>query len=287
MEHHSNLIPWQLAARDTGATLRYIPTTEDGTLNLDDLDELLTERTKLVAVVHKSNVLGTVNPVEEIVKRAREVGALILLDGAQSVPHFRVNVEELDCDFLAFSGHKMLGPTGVGVLYGKPDLLESMEPFLGGGEMISSVTMEEATWNDIPWKYEAGTPNIAQAVGLGAAIEYLERLGMDRIKSYMRQLTDYARTVLSQLPVITIYGQAPNASSAIAFNVEGVHPHDLSQLLDQEGIAVRAGHHCAQPLTHRLGVAATARVSLYVYNTPDEIDRLAEGIEKVRAFFSG
>ncbi|UCH11754.1 MAG: cysteine desulfurase [Fidelibacterota bacterium] len=284
MEHHSNLIPWQLAARDTGATLRYVPLKENGTLQIEALDDVLTARTKLVAVVHKSNVLGTVNPVREIVQRARELGALVLLDGAQSVPHFQVNVQELDCDFLAFSGHKMLGPTGVGVLYGRPELLESMEPFQGGGEMISMVSMEQATWNDIPWKFEAGTPNIAQAVGLGAAIDYLEKLGMDRIEDYMHQLTDYARGVLSQLQGLTLYGQDSNSSSAIAFNLEGVHPHDLSQLLDQEGIAVRAGHHCAQPLTHRLGVSATTRASLYVYNTPDEIDRLAEGIERVRTF---
>ena len=287
MEHHSNLIPWQLAARDTGATLRYVPLKADGTLQIEALDDVLTARTKLVAVVHKSNVLGTVNPVQEIVQRARKVGALVLLDGAQSVPHFKVNVQELDCDFLAFSGHKMLGPTGVGVLYAKPDLLESMEPFQGGGEMISMVSMEEATWNEIPWKYEAGTPNIAQAIGLGAAVDYLNRLGIDHIESYMHQLTDYARTVLSQLPGMTLYGQASNASSAIAFNLEGVHPHDLSQLLDQEGIAVRAGHHCAQPLTHRLGVSATTRASLYVYNTPEEIECLTEAIRRVRAFMGG
>ena len=287
MEHHSNIIPWQLLARDTGATLRYIPVADDQTLDLNGLEEYINERTRIVAVVHQSNVLGTVNPVEQIVAQAREVGALVLLDGAQSVPHFPVDVQQLDCDFLAFSGHKMLGPTGVGVLYARTDLLESMEPFLGGGEMIATVKLQEATWNEIPWKFEAGTPNIAQAVGLGAAIDYLNNLGMDQIACYSDQLTRYARQVLSRIPGLTIYGHAPTSSSAIPFNLAGVHPHDMAQLLDQEGIAVRAGHHCAQPLMRCLGVPATTRASFYIYNTPTEIDCLAEGIEQAAAFMGG
>ncbi len=287
MEHHSNIIPWQLLARDTGATLRYIPIRQDHTLDLNDLEEYINGRTRIVAVVHQSNVLGTVNPVEQIVAQAREVGALVLLDGAQSVPHFPVNVQQLDCDFLAFSGHKMLGPTGVGVLYARTDLLEAMEPFLGGGEMISTVDLQGATWNQLPWKFEAGTPNIAQVIGLGAAIDYLNHLGRDNIAHYGDQLTRYARQVLSRIPGLTIYGHAPTSSSAIPFNLAGVHPHDLAQLLDHEGIAVRAGHHCAQPLMRCLGVPATTRASFYIYNTPAEIDRLAEGIERAAAFMGG
>lgn len=287
MEHHSNIIPWQLLARDTGASLNYIPMGSDGTLQLGDLHKYLTERTRIAAVVHQSNVLGTVNPVRDIIRRAREVGALVLVDGAQSVPHFPVDVQVLGADFLAFSGHKMLGPTGVGVLYAKTDLLDSMEPFLGGGEMISTVDLQGATWNQLPWKFEAGTPNIAQAVGLGAAIDYLNQLGMDNIARYGDQLTRYARRVLSGLPGVTVYGPASGGNSALPFNLEGVHPHDLAQLLDQEGIAVRAGHHCAQPLMRRLGVAATTRASFFFYNTPGEIDRLAEGIEKAAAFMGG
>ncbi|MFB0515862.1 MAG: aminotransferase class V-fold PLP-dependent enzyme [Candidatus Neomarinimicrobiota bacterium] len=284
MEHHSNIIPWQLLARDTGAILRYIPIADDYTLDLEAPEKYFSKRSRIVAVVHQSNVLGTVNPVKAIAQQAKEAGALVLVDGAQSVPHFRVDVQELGCDFLAFSGHKMLGPTGVGVLYARTALLESMEPFLGGGEMISMVTMQGATWNEIPWKFEAGTPNVAQAIGLGAAIDYLNRLGMDAIADYCNQLTRYARQVLGPLPGITIYGHAPTSNSAIPFNLEGIHPHDLAQLLDQEGIAVRAGHHCAQPLMRRLGVSATTRASLYFYNTSDEIDRLAAGIDKAARF---
>ncbi len=285
MEHHSNIIPWQLAARDTGATLRYIPLKKNGTLDLREPAHYFTSRTRLVAVVHQSNVFGTVNPIEEIVRYAREVGALVLVDGAQSVPHFRVDVQRLDCDFLAFSGHKMLGPTGVGVLYGKPELLEAMEPFLGGGEMISQVTMESATWNDIPWKFEAGTPNIAQAIGLGAAIDYLNGIGMDAIHQHEKELTAYALQALGSIPGITIYGDSPTRGAVVAFNVDGVHPHDLAQILDQEGIAIRAGHHCTQPSMRKLGVSATARASFYFYNTVSEIDSLCRAIEKAKEFF--
>ncbi|MFC1583505.1 cysteine desulfurase [Candidatus Neomarinimicrobiota bacterium] len=284
MEHHSNLIPWQLLARDTGAMLRYIPLHHDGTLQLDELDGLLSAKTKIVAVVHKSNVFGTVNPIEEITRQAHAVGALVLVDGAQSVPHLKVNVQDLDCDFLAFSGHKLLGPTGVGVLYARPDILENMEPFHGGGEMIGSVTMEESTWNEIPWKFEAGTPNIAQVIGLGAAIDYVQHLGIANIEKYINQLTAYTRQALASVPGMTIYGEAATGGSAIPFNLDGIHPHDLAQILDQEGIAVRAGHHCAQPVMQRLGVSSTTRASVYLYNRPDEIDRLVEGLETARQF---
>lgn len=284
MEHHSNLIPWQLLARDTGATLRYIPLRQDGTLQLDELDSLLSEKTRIVAAVHKSNVFGTVNPIGEIARQAHAAGALVLVDGAQSVPHLKVNVQDLDCDFLAFSGHKLLGPTGVGVLYARSDILENMEPFHGGGEMIGSVTMEKSTWNEIPWKFEAGTPNIAQVIGLGAAIDYVQHLGIENIENYINRLTTYARQALTNVPGMTIYGGATTGGSAIPFNMEGVHPHDLAQILDQEGIAIRAGHHCAQPVMRRLGVSATTRASVYLYNQPEEIDRLVEGLEIARKF---
>ncbi|MFQ6674071.1 MAG: aminotransferase class V-fold PLP-dependent enzyme [Fidelibacterota bacterium] len=285
MEHHSNIIPWQLAARDTGATLRYIPIHTDGTLDLSQgVDTYFTHRTRLVAVIHQSNVFGTVNPVEQIADYARNVGALLLIDGAQSVPHSAVDVQALGCDFLALSGHKMLGPSGVGVLYGRPSLLEEMEPFLGGGEMIRTVTMERATWNEIPWKFEAGTPNIAQAIGLGAAIDYINTLGMNRIRVHERTLTRYALEAMRSIPGITIYGDPPVRGAILSFNVEGIHPHDLAQYLDHEGIAVRAGHHCAQPIMQKLGVPATSRVSFYVYNTKEEIDLLCQGIRKAAEF---
>ncbi|MEE9465476.1 MAG: cysteine desulfurase [Candidatus Neomarinimicrobiota bacterium] len=286
LEHHSNLVPWQLLARDTGATLRHIPLTDDNLLDLEAAGEVIGDRTRLVALAHKSNVFGVVNPVAEVTRLARSAGALVLLDAAQSVPHLKVDVQALDCDFLAFSGHKMLGPTGVGGLYGKPDLLEAMEPFMAGGEMIGSVNLTGATWNEIPWKFEAGTPNIAQAVGLGAAVDYLEAIGMDRVTAYLEQLSNYAREALTAVPGLTLY--TPNEGSAVfAFNVDGIHPHDLAQLLDQEGIAVRAGHHCAQPAIEHLKVAATARASLYIYNTFAEIDGLAAGLEQARKFMTG
>lgn len=283
MEHHSNIVPWQLLARDTGATLKHIPLADDHALDMDAARQLVTPRTKLVCTVHQSNVFGTVNPVKELAEMAHKVGALMLLDCAQSVPHFKVDVEDLDCDFMAFSGHKMLGPTGVGVLYGKTALLESMEPFLGGGEMIRTVTMEQATWNDIPWKFEAGTPNIAQAIGLGAAVDYLSEMGMDRIRDYIDELTSYGQERLSALPGVTLYGHRPTSSAVLPFNIESIHPHDVAQVLDQEGIAIRAGHHCAQPLMHRLDVPATCRASFYFYNTFEEIDRLVEGLKAAQS----
>jgi cysteine desulfurase/selenocysteine lyase len=287
LEHHSNLVPWQLAAQDTGAALKFIPLGEDQRLDLSNLDDLITGKTRLVAIGHQSNALGNVNPVEEIIARAKSVGALVLLDGAQAVPHFPVNVSGLDVDFYAFSGHKMLAPTGVGILYGRTELLEEMGPFMGGGEMISSVSLEKSTWNEIPWKFEAGTPNIAQAVGLGAAVDYLSGLGMDRVKATIDTLSDYAAGVLEGMPGIETYGDPARRSGAISFNLDGIHPHDLAQLLDQDGIAVRAGHHCAQPLMQRLGVAATTRASFQIYNTTAEIDRLAVALEKAAAFMRG
>jgi len=278
MEHHSNIIPWQLAARATGATLRYIPIRQNGTLTLDDPGEYFTDKTKLVALIHQSNVFGTINPVREIARLAKDVNALVLVDAAQSVPHSPVDVRALGCDFLAFSGHKMLGPSGVGVLCARPELLAAMEPFMGGGEMINSVTMEESTWNEPPWKFEAGTPNIAQAIGLGAAIDYLETISIDAIEEHERALTQYALDTLSAIPEVTIYGSEVNRGGLVSFNVENVHPHDLAQILDQKGIAIRAGHHCAQPIMQKLDVPATARASFYLYNTPAEIDVLCDGI---------
>ncbi len=286
MEHHSNLIPWQILAQEKGATLRFIPVTDDGYLDLDSLDDLLTERTKLVSVVHMSNVLGTINPVAEIGRRAHEVGAKILVDGAQSVPHLPVDAQALDCDFLAFSGHKMCGPTGIGVLYGKRELLEAMPPFMGGGDMIREVYLDSATWNDLPWKFEAGTPAIAQAIGLGYAVDYLNSIGMEAIQQHEHGIIQYALEALSRVKGLTLYGPPADMRGGVAtFNIPGVHPHDVSTILDSEGIAIRAGHHCAQPLMRRYNVPATARASFYLYNTPEEVDILIQGLEKAKAVF--
>jgi cysteine desulfurase/selenocysteine lyase len=286
IEHHSNLVPWQMLSQQTGAQLRFIRVTDDGLLEIDELDELLTERTRLVAFTAMSNVLGTITPVGEIVRRAHAAGALALVDGAQSVPHLSVNVQALDCDFLAFSGHKMCGPTGIGVLYGKRRLLDEMPPFLGGGDMIRSVHLYESTWNDLPWKFEAGTPAIAQGVGLGVAVDFLSELGMDAVHEHERELTAYALEALSEVDGLTLYGPpADQRGGVISFNLAGIHPHDVASILDREGIAVRAGHHCAQPLMERLGVHATTRASFYVYNTRDEADLLVEALYKVKKVF--
>ena len=287
MEHHSNLVPWQLIAKATGATLAFIRITDDGRLRLEELDALLTPRTKLVAVTQMSNVLGTINPIERIVEQAHRRGALVLVDAAQSVPHLPVDVQRLGCDALAFSSHKMLGPTGVGVLYAREALLESMEPFFGGGEMISDVQLTSATWNEIPWKFEAGTPNIADVVAFGEALAYLERLGMDQVRAHEQELTAYALKRLGEVDGATLYGPPAGAErgGAVSFNLNGLHPHDVGTVLDSEGIAIRAGHHCAKPLMRRLGVAATARASFYVYNTREEVDRLIEAIHAAQAFF--
>lgn len=287
MEHHSNLVPWQLLAQEKGARLRHIPIDETGRLRLETLDELLTERTKIVSVVHMSNVLGTINPVAEIARRAHAVGAVVLVDGAQSVPHLPVNVQELGCDFLAFSSHKMLGPTGVGVLWGRRELLEAMPPYMGGGDMIRQVWLDHATWNDLPWKFEAGTPNIADVIAFGTAIDYLRELGMDWVRAHELALTRYALEVLGTIADVTIYGPTePEArGGVVSFNLAGVHPHDVGQVLDEHGIAIRAGHHCCQPLMRRLGVPATARASFSVYNVPEEVDALAIALAHAKELF--
>lgn len=287
MEHHSNLIPWQLLAKETGARLHFIDIDDEGRLRRDDIERLIGERTRLVAFTHMSNVLGTINPAREIIARAHRSGALALVDGAQSVPHMPVDVQEMDCDFLAFSSHKMLGPTGVGVLYAKRELLEEMEPFLGGGEMISRVSLEDASWNEVPWKFEAGTPNIGGVIALGAAIDYLEKLGMDSVRAHEMELGRYALEALARIPGVTVYGpkNADGRGAVVAFNYGDLHPHDIGTALDSYGIAIRAGHHCAQPLMARLGVVATARASFYIYNRTDEVDALAQGIREAARFF--
>ncbi|ADN01540.1 cysteine desulfurase [Spirochaeta thermophila] len=286
MEHHSNLIPWQLLARRKGVQLAFLPFDENGMLDLASLDELWTERVKLVSLVHVSNVFGTVNPVEEIVEYAHRRGALVLLDGAQAVPHLPISIEALGCDFLAFSGHKMYGPMGIGVLYAREELLEAMPPFLGGGEMIRSVTLETATWNEVPHKFEAGTPNVEGAVGLAEAVRFLREVGMEAVAAHERELTAYALEALKQVPDITLYGPGiPHQAGIVSFTLKDVHPHDIAQLLDREGVAVRAGHHCAQPAMRKLGVPATARASFGLYTTKEEIDILVSSLIKVQEFF--
>ncbi|MEQ6389573.1 cysteine desulfurase [Bacillaceae bacterium S4-13-58] len=285
MEHHSNIIPWQQAAKATGATLKYIPLQEDGTITLKDAEGVITSNTKIVAMMQVSNVLGTVNPVKEIAEIAHRNGAVLLVDGAQSTPHMRINVQELDCDFFAFSGHKMCGPTGIGVLYGKKALLEKMEPVEFGGEMIDFVELYDSTWKELPWKFEGGTPIIAGAIGLGATIDFLEEIGLDHILDHEKKLTAYAMAELQTIPDLTIYGPKERAG-LVTFNLADVHPHDVATVLDAEGIAVRAGHHCAQPLMKWLKVSSTARASFYLYNTEEDIDRLVEGLKKAKEYFS-
>lgn len=288
MEHHANLVPWQLLAKERGARLRYVHVANGGVLKLDELDGLLTPRTKLVAVSHMSNVLGTINPVEEIIKRAHAVGALCLVDGAQSVPHLPVNVQELNCDFMVFSGHKMCGPTGIGVLWGRRDILESMPPFLAGGEMIRRVTLDGAEWNDLPYKFEAGTPAIAEAIGLGVAVDYMAGLGMEAVRVHEKQIVAYAMERLSEVPGLRLYGPTdPEHRGGLAtFTLEGIHPHDLATILDAEGIAVRAGHHCAMPLHLKLGLPASTRASFYIYTLPEEIDILVEALYRAKQIMS-
>ncbi len=285
MEHHSNLIPWQMACRDHGTVLRAIPVVDEGYLDLDVFARLLSPRTKVVAVAHVSNVLGTINPVAQIAEQAHRVGALVLVDGAQSVPHLPVDVAALGVDFFAFSGHKMLGPTGIGVLYGRREVLERLEPAWGGGEMIKEVWIDHAQWNDLPWRFEPGTPPIAGAVGLHAAVEYLGKLGMSEVSAHEQALTAAAMEALAPIPGVTLYGpRNPQMKGAVlAFNVEGFHPHDGAALLDQHGIAVRAGHHCAQPLMKRLGIVGTLRASFSVHTTAAEIARLAEAVAALRS----
>ncbi|MEE9237885.1 MAG: cysteine desulfurase [Thermoplasmata archaeon] len=287
MEHHSNTIPWYFLKELKGVIMKWVDIDDDGALRMEQYDELINRKTKLVTVTHCSNVLGTINPVKEIAKRAHEVGALCLVDAAQSVPHMPVDVKKMDCDFMAFSGHKMLGPTGIGALYGREEVLEDMEPFLGGGEMIREVHLGWARWNELPWKFEAGTPNVMGAIGLGAAVDYLSKLDMRKVREHEVALTEYALKRLTEIPGLRIYGPpvADDRVGVISFLLEGVHAHDIASILDAEGIAVRAGHHCAQPLMERLNVLATTRASFYVYNLEEEVDRLAEALEKVREVF--
>lgn len=286
MEHHANLIPWQQAAKVTGATLKYIPQLPDGTITVEDIRATITDKTKLVALAHVSNVLGCINPIKETVEIAHSVGAVVVVDGAQAVPHMKVDVVELDADFYTFSGHKMLGPTGIGVLYGKKALLDQMEPVEYGGEMIDVVDLYDSTWRELPYKFEAGTPMIAEAIGLAAAIDFLNEVGMDQIAEHDHELAQYAYEQLSNIPGVTIYGSKENRTSLITFNIEGVHAHDTATILDSKGIAVRAGHHCAQPLMRFFGVPATARASFYLYNTKADVDALVKGVIEAKEYFS-
>ncbi|TQE88641.1 cysteine desulfurase [Streptococcus suis] len=287
-EHHSNIIPWQQACQQIGAKLRYVP-LKDGELDVDSLKSILSEKTKFVSLAHVSNVLGGVVPIGEIAELVHQVGAYLVVDGAQSVPHMGVNVQELDVDFYAFSGHKMLGPTGIGVLYGKEELLNLMSPVEFGGEMIDFVYEQSATWKELPWKFEAGTPNIAGAIGLGAAVDYLTEIGMDAIQAHEAELVDYVFPKLQAIPGLTIYGSQDlsKRTGVIAFNLDDLHPHDVATALDYEGVAVRAGHHCAQPLLRYLQVPATVRASFYIYNTKADCDKLVEAIIKTKEFFNG
>ena len=286
MEHHSNIVPWQMLCEEKGAHLQVIPMNTRGELLLEEYEKLLTRRTKLVAVSHVSNALGTINPVRQMIAMAHEHGIPVLVDGAQAAPHLHLDVQELDCDFYAFSGHKMYGPTGVGVLYGKKRLLEAMPPYQGGGDMISSVTFEKTTYNCLPFKFEAGTPNIAGVIGLGAAIEYLRRPARDRVAAHEHNLLAFATERISSLPGVRLIGTAQEKAAVLSFVLEGVHPHDIGTVLDQEGIAVRTGHHCAQPVMQFFGVPATVRASFALYNTEEEVDALVRGISRVQEIFS-
>jgi len=286
MEHHSNIVPWQLLCEEKRAKLRVAPMNDRGELLLDEYEKLLSARTKIVAVSHVSNALGTVNPLREMIEIAHSRGVPVVVDGAQAVPHLRVDVQALDCDFFAFSGHKVYGPTGIGVLYGKAALLEAMPPYQGGGDMISSVTFEKTTYNKLPHKFEAGTPDVAGAIGLGAAIEYVDRLGMENIAAHEHELLSYATERVSELSGVRLVGTAQQKAGVLSFVLDGVHPHDIGTILDQQGIAIRTGHHCAQPIMERFGIAATARASFGLYNTKEEVDALTEGIQKVREVFA-
>ena len=286
MEHHSNLVPWQMLQTERGIELDFIPVTEDGLLDLEAYGTLLSRRPKLVSFTHMSNVLGTINPAAEMIHLAHDAGAITMVDGAQSVPHLTVDVQALDADFYAFSAHKMCGPTGIGALYGKIALLESMPPFLGGGDMIKEVKLRSFRPNTLPHKFEAGTPAIAEAVGFGAAVDYLTSLGMDNIAAHEHQITEYALERLEEIPGVKLFGPSADKKGGVAaFTLEGVHPHDVAQILDRDGIAVRAGHHCAQPLHEKFGIPATSRASFYLYNTKDEVDLLVNGIYKVKEMF--
>ncbi|MCZ6613807.1 MAG: cysteine desulfurase [Thaumarchaeota archaeon] len=287
MEHHSNIVPWMMLCKEKGASLRYLEVDDDGFLSLDQLDSSLDNRSKLLAFTHASNVLGTINPAKEMIRRAHDKGALVVLDSAQTTPHMTTDVRDLDCDFMAFSGHKMLGPTGIGILYAREEILDRMEPFLYGGDMIKEVHKDSARWNDLPWKFEAGTPNIAGAIGLGAAIDYINGLGIDQIRAHERAITSRALDMVQSIPGITVYGpkDPDKRAGLISFNIKGVHAHDTASILDTHNVCIRAGHHCAQPLMEKLGVPATTRASFYVYNNNEDIDMLIHGIEAVKGVF--
>ncbi|MFS0780299.1 cysteine desulfurase [Bacillus sp. 1P06AnD] len=288
MEHHSNIIPWQQLALQTGAKLTYIPLEEDGTISLEEAKKAITDQTKIVSIAHVSNVLGVINPIKELAEIAHSHGAVMVVDGAQGAPHIKIDVQDLNCDFYAFSGHKMCGPTGIGVLYGKKELLEKMPPIEFGGEMIDFVDLYDSTWKELPWKFEGGTPIIAGAIGLGKAIDFLEEIGLDEIEKHEHKLAEYALKRMSEIEGITIYGPQDSSKRAgvITFNLDDVHPHDVATVLDAEGIAIRAGHHCAQPLMRWLKASATARASFYLYNTEEDIDKLVAGLLKTKEYFS-
>ena len=287
MEHHSNLVPWQELASERGAVIRFLPLAADGSLDLTDVDEIITDKTKLLTFTHVSNSLGTINPARYLTEKAHSVGAVVLVDGAQSVPHMPVDVQEIGCDFLSFSGHKMMGPTGIGALYGRRNLLERMQPFLTGGEMVLQVTYESASWAGLPWKFEAGTPNIADSIGMGAAVDYLSSVGMDNVREHEKRITKYALTCFEEIEEVDVFGPGdPDLrGGVISFHTSEIHPHDLGTYLDQQGIAVRTGHHCTMPLMTTLGVPATARASFYVYNTEEEVDALVDGVRGGLRYF--
>ncbi len=286
MEHHSNIVPWQMLCEQTGAVLKVVPINDAGELCMDAFDALLGPRTRIVSVVHVSNALGTINPVKEIVQRAHAQGAVVMIDGAQAVPHMAVDVRDLGCDFYAFSAHKMFGPTGIGVLYGRRERLENLQPYQGGGDMIASVSFDGTTYNDLPYRLEAGTPNIAGAVGLGTTIDYLNALGLDHIAAHEADLLDYATTAIAALPGIRIIGTAAHKTSVVSFVLDDIHPHDVGTIIDQYGVALRTGHHCAQPVMEHYGIAATARISIALYNNRADIDAVVAGLEQVRKVFA-
>jgi cysteine desulfurase/selenocysteine lyase len=286
MEHHSNIVPWQMLCEEKGARLRVVPINDAGELIMEEFDKLLGPRTKIVSVVHLSNSLGTINPVAEIIEKAHRLNVPVLLDGAQSLPHLPVDVRKLDCDFFTFSGHKVYGPTGIGVLYGKAKLLEAMPPYQGGGDMISSVTFEKTTYNTLPYKFEAGTPNIADAIGLGTALDYVSAAGLEAISAHESNLLAYATEAIAEVPGLRLIGTASLKAGVVSFVMEGIHAHDVGTILDQEGIAIRTGHHCCQPVMDRFGVPATARASLALYNTRDDVEALVQGLHKVREVFA-
>ncbi len=285
MEHHANIVPWQQLVNRTRARLKYLPLTDKGEIDLSKSNELITAKTKIVSITHMSNVLGTINPIKKIAKLAKMVGAIFIVDGAQSVSHMPVNVQDLECDFLAFSGHKMLGPTGVGVLWGKFELLNNLDPFMSGGEMIEKVTLEESTWNEVPYKFEAGTPNYVQAIGLGAAVKFLSKIGMENVHNYEKELTSYAIEKLQSIPNLNIHGSPKNRGSVISFNIENIHPQDLAQFLNEDNICIRVGHHCAQPLLETLNETSTARASFYIYNDFSDVDKLVDSIKSTISYF--